>query len=85
MTGILSAPQHVESPLTLWCKVYAVCANTWRHHEMEKKLVFLVLAFWLKILPHLNTKAVHNLETQGLSIILAMCQFPNFYYFWFLR
>jgi len=39
---------------------------------VEKKLVYLLFAgFWLKILPQLNLKAVHNLKTKSLGIILT--------------
>jgi len=39
---------------------------------VEKKLAFLVFAaFGLKILRHLNIKAVHNTKTKRLGIILT--------------
>jgi len=40
---------------------------------VEKKLAYFLLfaGFWLEILPQLNIKAVHNLKTKGLGIILS--------------
>jgi len=49
---------------------------------------FLVFAtFWLKFLPELNIKAMHNLQKVQASSShhgLCLCQFSHFYYFWFL-
>jgi len=53
--------------------VSAVCACTWRHHASGKEIgIFLLFTgFWLKILPHLNITAIHNLKTRSLGIILT--------------
>jgi len=70
---VLSAPQRVQKPLALWQNVNAVCAYMWCHHMSGKEIgIFLLFAsFGLKILLQLNIKAVHNLKTKSLGIILT--------------
>jgi len=49
-----------------------LCVYTWRHRASGKKLRFLLFAvFWLKILPQLNIKTVHNFKTKSSGIIFT--------------
>jgi len=61
----------------------------WRYHASGENWCFLMFASNGQTLPQLNIKAVHNLKTKSLGIILTpravFVPISHFYYFWFLR
>jgi len=65
----LTAPQHVENPLEWWCHVNTVCAHMGHHHVSEKTGIYRlpILDYFL---PQSNVKAVYNLKTKSLGVII---------------